>query len=119
MESALASLNDIWTEFGHFDMAQRHFLDSLTVVMNGPLIVPFCRAKDNAKMLQTDVALERTDNVQVPTVSPDQSGLCGAVSRPVHGDITLLCRPRRACGVGRGDTLSFAGRVAGVRDPRA
>src|SRR5262245_41677555 len=58
-------------------------------------------------------------DVQVPTVSTDQSVLSGTVSRPVYGDITPLCRPRRACGVGRGDTLSIAGRVARVHGPHA
>ena len=69
--------------------------------MNGFVLVSFWQVKGNAKMRQTEVALEGIDDVQVPTVSPNQSGLSGTVSGRVHRGIPLLCRSRRACGVAR------------------
>src|SRR5215813_6513839 len=84
--------------------------------MNGHPIVSFEQGKGKTKIPVSAVTVEGSDDGPVATVSADQSGLSGAVSYPGDGGLPRLRRPCRACGVGRGESFSIAGRVAGVYD---
>ena len=64
------------------------------------------------------VAVQGVSDAPVPTVSPGQSGVCGAVSPPTQRGTATVCRPGRASGVGPSGTISLIGGVAGVHDPR-
>src|SRR5262245_2304323 len=55
----------------------------------------------------------------IPADAPEQSGLCGAVSRLAQPCAAVVGRPGRASGLAPGGPLPVPGRVAGIYDPRA
>src|SRR5262245_27911354 len=64
-------------------------------------------------------AWQEGDRATVPTVSPDEPGLCGAIWCPARRGRVVLCWPGGTSGLGPGGTLSFAGGVSGVHGLRA
>jgi hypothetical protein len=56
----------------------------------GSLIVSSCHDQDNLKMPRADAAGQGVNRAPIPTLAPDQSGVCGAVSCPAHRGIAVL-----------------------------
>src|SRR5262249_48894049 len=82
-------LNSICTVFRRSRGTSALNLNALAVALNGHAIVSLCHEKNNVKMTCTAVAMPEVGCAPVPAVSPDQSGLCGAIPRPVQRCIAL------------------------------
>src|SRR5215471_9402113 len=111
------NLNNIWTlrrpfstDFEHSDGVHEQTSDYIFSSYKGQVTDP---SDDNSKR-----SIDCND-VRIPTGSPNQSRLRGAVSRQPYRGAIELERPRRACGVGSGGALPLSGGVAGVHEPRA
>src|SRR5499427_8670127 len=87
------------------------------MVVNGERIVSSWHAMDNTQMPRLDRGLQEVVYAPVPAAAPDRSGVCGVVACPAFRGTVGLGRTRRACGLGAGDALPLAGRVAGVSRP--